>query len=350
MKRLSLIALSLVLLGAGCFGGSTSTSGTDGGVFKTTTAGQEWGQVVVVPTAAGIGTLATTDVLNIEMDPQDKSYLYLGTRQSGMLYSENSGASWRQPLLPALKDGLIYNVQVDPSDVCTVYIAKGPRLYRTDDCMRSFDSETYVDTRAGVSVVQIAVDWYNTKTIWIGLNNGDVLRSGDSGRTWTNVLKTGNEISGFLISNADSRQVLVSTFKDGIYKTTDTGTTWVEMDGGLKDLKKSRSVYSMIQSNNSGTVIASSQYGLIRSSDFGSTWEAIPLLTSPGQVTIRAVAMNADDPNTLYYAAGSTFYKTLDAGITWDTERFPSSRVPRSILVDPDDSSVLYIGVATSTD
>ncbi|NQV89788.1 hypothetical protein HQ487_00095 [Candidatus Uhrbacteria bacterium] len=350
MKRLSLIALTLVLMGAGCLGGSTSNSGSDGGVFKTSTAGQEWVQTVIVPTASGIGTLATTDVLNIEMDPQNKSFLYIGTRESGMLYSEDGGVSWRQPVVSALKDGLIYSVQVDPEDVCTVYVAKGARLYRTEDCMRSFDSETYVDTRAGVSVVQVAVDWYNTNMIWIGLSNGDVLRSGDAGRTWTNVLKTGNEISGFLINNTDSRQVLVSTFKDGIYKTTDTGTTWTEIDGGLKDLKQSKRVYTMIQSNDSGVVIASSEYGLTRSVDFGSTWEAIALLTSPGQVTIRAVAMDAEDPETLYYASGATFYRSLDAGVTWDTEKFPTSRVPRVILVDPDDSTVLYIGVATATD
>ena len=350
MKRLSLMALSLILLGAGCLGGGTSTSGSDGGVFKTITAGQEWGQAVVVPTSAGIGTLATTDVLNMEMDPQDKTYLYLGTRQSGMLYSEDSGASWRQPEESALKDGLIYNVQVDPTDVCTVYVAKGSRLYRTDDCMRSFNSETYVDTRSGVNVVQIAVDWYNPKMVWIGLSNGDVLRSGDSGRTWSTVLKTGNEISGFLINNTDSRQVLVSTYKDGIYKTIDTGTTWEEVDGGLSELKQSTRVYTMIQSNDSGVVLASSEYGLTRSTDFGDTWEAIPLLTSAGQVTIRVIGMDADDPNTLYYASGATFYHSTDAGSTWGTEKFPTSRVPRTLLVDPDDSTVLYIGVASATD
>jgi photosystem II stability/assembly factor-like uncharacterized protein len=350
MKKLSLIAISLVLIGAGCLGGGTSTGGSDAGVFKTANAGEDWAQVTVVPTAAGIGTLATTDVINMEMDPQDKAYLYIGTRQSGMLYSDDGGASWRQPRESALSDGLIYDIDVDPTDVCKVYIAKGSRLYATDDCMRSFDSETYVDNRSGVSVVQVTVDWYNPKTIWIGLNNGDVLRSNDSGRTWSTVLKTGDEISGFLINNTDSRQVLVSTFKDGVYKTTDGGTQWEEVDGGLSTLKQSRRVNVMTQSEDSGFVLAASQYGLTSSTDFGATWEAIPLLTSPGQVTIRAIGMDVSDPETLYYAANATFYSSTDGGSTWDTERFPSGRVPRAMLVDPEDSGVLYIGVATSTE
>ena len=349
MKRPLLVALSLVLLGAGCLGGSSSSS-TDGGVFKSVTAGQEWGQAVVVPSAAGIGTLATTDVLNMEMDPQDNKYLYIGTRESGLLYSEDGGASWRQPRDSALAVGLIYKVEVDPTDVCTVYVAKGARLYATDDCMRSFDSEVYVDNRSGVSVVQVLVDWYAPRTLWIGLSNGDVLRSGDSGQTWSTVLKTGEEISAFLINNTDSRQILVSTFNEGIWKTTDGGEHWEEVDGGLSKLKQSAKVYQMIQSDDSGVVIAASQYGLTRSTDFGSTWEAIPLLTSPGQVTIRSIGIDVENPTTMYYASNATFYRTTDGGTTWDTEKFPTSRIPRVLLVDPEDPQVLYIGVASATE
>lgn len=305
---------------------------------------------MIVPTASGIGTLATTDVLNMEMDPEDDTFMYIGTRQNGVLYSQDSGISWMQPESDALSDGLIYHIEVDPTDVCTVYVAKGSRLYSTRDCMRSFDSETYVDNRSGVSVVQVAVDWFSASTIWIGLSNGDVLKSTDSGDTWQTVLKTGEEISNILIHTTDSRNVLVSTFGKGLYKTEDAGADWDEVDGGLSDLKKSETVYSLIQSDDSSVVIAANGYGLVRSTDFGSTWEAIELVTSAGQVTIRAVGMDVTDPDTLYYAANATFYHSDDAGSTWDTEKLPSSRVPRAMLVDPDEPAVLYIGVASATD
>ncbi|MBI5794285.1 hypothetical protein HZA87_04385 [Candidatus Uhrbacteria bacterium] len=348
MKGFSLIALSLLLIGAGC--SSSSSSSSDGGVFTSINAGQDWTQTVIVPTASGIGTLATTDVLNMEMDPQDDTFLYIGTRQNGMLYSEDSGVSWRQPENDALADGLIYHIEVDPTDVCTVYVAKGARLYRTDDCMRSFDSETYVDNRSGVSVVQVTVDWFNARTIWMGLSNGDVLKSADSGDTWQTVLKTGEEISSILIHTTDSRKVLVSTYGKGLYKTADAGSNWEEVDGGLSDLQKSQDVYTMIQSEDSGVVIAATGYGLVRSEDFGATWEAVQLVTSAGQVTIRAVGMDVADPDTLYYAANSTFYHSDDAGSTWDTERLPTARVPRAMIVDPDESGVVYLGVASATD
>lgn len=349
MRNIAILSLSLILLGAGCFGSGSSSGGSDGGVFKTTTSGEEWGQAVIVPTAQGIGTLATSNILNMEMDPQDNSYLYIGTRSNGMLFSEDSGLSWRQPEHGDLREGLIFNVEVDPTDVCTVYVAKGSRLYATSDCMRTFDSEVYVDNR-GVSVVQIAVDWYDNNNVWIGLGNGDVLKSTDAGGTWRTVLKTGEEISEILINNQDSRSVLVSTFESGIQKTTDSGESWNRVEGNLEDLKAADEIFSLIQTSDSSTLLIASSYGLLRSEDFGSTWEPLELVTSPGQITIRAVGMDQENPDTIYYASNATFYRSLDGGKTWDTERFPTTRVPRVMLVDPVDPTVLYVGVATASE
>jgi photosystem II stability/assembly factor-like uncharacterized protein len=282
------------------------------------------------------------------MDPQDNDFLYIGTRGNGMLYSDDGGASWRQPRYSTLQSDTIYSVEVDPTDVCTVYVARGQRLYRTTDCMRSFDSETYVETRSGVNVVQIAVDWYDNNIIWIGLSNGDVLKSEDFGETWQTSKKIGKEISEMLVSSSDSRSLLVSTYSSGIYKTTDQGETWEGIEGNIKDLKDADEVYDVIQSADAGVIIATTTYGLLKSTDFGSTWEPIDLITSSGQVTIRAVGIDIDNPDTIYYAANSTFYRSFDGGSTWDTERLGSSRVPRVMLVDPEDSSVLYVGVASA--
>jgi len=348
MKRIVLLSVSLIFLGAGCFGGGGST-GSDGGIFKTANSGEDWVQSVVVPTAAGIGTLATSNVLNIEMDPQDHNYLYIGTRSNGMLYSEDAGASWRQTRNSTLSDGTIYSIEVDPTDVCTVYVAKGSRLFVTNDCMRSFDDEVYVDSR-GQNVLQVAIDWYDPENIWIGLDNGDVLKSEDAGGTWQTSFKTGGEISEILISNTDTRQVLVSTFKQGIYRTVDGGAVWEDVDDALDAFSKADQVYTMIQSTDAGVVIAASVYGLLRSTDFGGTWEDIDLVTSPGQVVIRAIGMDVDDPSTLYYASNATFYHSDDGGATWNTERLATSRTPRALLVDPADPAVLYVGVATDTE
>lgn len=332
-------------MGVGCpsFGTKTSSS-TDGGVFKSTDAGKTWVQTSVVPTAKGIGTLATSDILSMTMDPKDNAFVYIGTLGNGLLTSDDSGASWRIPRQAPLRDGTISAIAVDPNDSCTMYTAKNERLYKSANCMRSFDDEVYVETRSGVSIAKIAVDWYSKGVVFIGLSNGDVLKSNDFGKSWRTVLKTNKEVTEILLNNKDSRQVMVSSSGVGVQRTTDGGENWVKvaMPSALKGVD---SVFSMTQTLDSSAVLATAKYGLLRSYDFGSTWEAIKLLTSPGQVSIYAAGMGLSDPNTIYYATPSTFYKSSDGGQTWQTQKFPSKRIPSDLLVDPKDQAVLYVGV-----
>ena len=346
MKRFLILLLPIILAGAGCFGGSSGPKTNDGGVFKTVNVGEEWGQIVLVPTAQGIGTLATTNVINMEMDPQDNNFIYIATRKNGMLYSEDAGNSWRQVRHKAFREGLVLDIKVDPKNVCNVYVAKGSRVYSTKDCMRTFSSETYLETRDGVKVNRISIDWYNSNTIWIGLSNGDVLRSDDKGDTWQTVLKSGGEVSEILISNVDTRNVIVSTFNSGIRRTTDGGQNWEVVESNIEKLQRAKEVFTMTQNKNSSVVLAATTYGLLRSKDFGLNWEPLELLTSPGQLKIKALAIDPIDPKRIYFAANSIFYRSADAGVTWKTERFPSNRIPRVLVVDPKDSSVLYVGVA----
>ncbi len=345
MKKTIIFLLAFVLIGAGCTGSGTQTS-SDGGIFKSTSSGDLWAQSNLVPTASGIGTLSTSDIINMEMDPQDSSFLYVSTRDSGMLYSQDAGVSWLQPQDPIMKSGSIFDIEVDPTDVCKVYVVKANRLLRTTDCMRTFNSEMYVDSRAGVSVIRVTVDWYNTNVIWLGLSNGDVLKSVDAGKNWKSVLKAREEISDIIVSNSDSRQVLVSTFAGNMYRTINSGDKWEDMKDTLSAFKSNKGIFALTQDQKSKVVFAATKYGILRSTDFGTKWQALNLITSPGQVDIKALGIDSSNPNTVYYATAGTFYHSSDGGSTWNTKKLPSSRQPRAILVDPNNASVLYVGVA----
>lgn len=347
MKKLLPLFILLVLAGAGCAGAMPKANKADGGILKTADAGKIWAQSSLVPTAKGIGTLATANILTLEMDPQDKGVLYVTTREDGFLYSDDAGASWRQPKDKALSTGYIASLKIDPKNVCTVYVAKGSRLYKSIDCMRSFQNDAYIESREKVSVVKVAVDWFNPQIVWIGLSNGDVQKSLDGGKTWSNVLHVKDPVTDILINQNDSRMVLVGTVAKGMMKTGDGGATWAAAD--VKGLTGGAIVYDLIQSKDSGTVIAATKYGLLRSEDFGATWSPIKLVTAPGQVNIQAVGMDASNPDVLYYATTATFYKSADGGATWQTGKLPSNRLPRAILVDPSNAAVLYLGLATET-
>ncbi len=348
MKRLSALLLMVTLLGAGCpsLGGGTKSKVADGGVFKTIDAGKTWIPASAVPTAQGMGTLATSNVLSMEADPSDKFFFYATTRDNGMVYSEDGAISWHLPRQKALRDGTIQTVEVDSFDSCTAYVAKDARLFKTTDCLRTFDDEVYVESRGGIRIQQIALDWYVKGTVWMGLSNGDVLKSTDAGKSWKTMLKINKEITEIIMSNKDSRVMLISTSDSGVQRTTDGGEHWEKLEGVFSEFPNASRVYGITQMKDGSVMFATTQHGLLRSEDLGSSWESINLLTSPGQLTIRAAGIAPKDPNVIYYATPGTFYRTSDGGKTWQTQKFPSSRIPRAMLIDPDDASVLYVGVA----
>ncbi|MBU0645940.1 hypothetical protein KJ611_00460 [Patescibacteria group bacterium] len=345
--RLFLLLFALVLTGAGCFGfGADNTANSDGGVFKSTSAGDVWTQVSAVPGPKGVGTIGGRSITVMEMDPQDHEMIYIGTRASGLLYSEDGGASWRQPKATNLKTGEISDIEVDPKDVCTVYIAKGPRLYKSDNCLRDLDDETYVETRSKVTLRQVVVDWFNPKVVWLALSNGDILKSTDGGDTWRTMVSAENDITALIISNTDSRILLAGTDQNGFFKTTDGGKNWVQIEKELKDYRNANRVYGLTQDEKSSAVIAATKFGLLRSPDFGNSWTPIELLTAAGQVTIKALSVDPKDAGKIYYAALNTLYSTKDGGVTWTTHQIPTTKIPEVLLIDPTNTSVLYVGVA----
>src|SRR3989339_1765784 len=117
------------------------------------------------------------------------------------------------------------------------------------------------------------------------------------------------------------------------------------MEEALKPFKEGEDIFSLVQSEDGSIILAATKYGLLRSKDVGDSWEAVKLVTAPGQVIVRAVAMNPTDPQTIYYATSSTFYTSIDSGVIWKTQKLPSSRSASILLVNPEHPEVIYLGV-----
>ncbi len=336
----------LLLTGAGCLGKSDAPVAIDGGVYRTANSGQDWQQLTALPGAKGVGSIGNLNFKNLEQDPQDPFAMYAGSTADGVFFSVDGGVTWQRPRPEALRTGAIADIEVDPKNVCTVYIAKGQRLLKSEACLRDVDLNIYVDTRANVTVDRVVVDWFDSKVVWIGLSNGDVLKSLDGGGSWSTVLVAKNQIEDILVSAKDSRQILVATKSSGFFRSEDGGVTWTQVEKELKALKKADSVYKIAEAQGGSIVMAATGYGLIRSYDFGLTWEPLTLLTSPGQVVISSLVLNEKDADIIYYTAGSAFYASADGGDTWTTENLPTARIAEDMLLDSSDGTVVYLAVA----
>ncbi len=336
---------TVVLMGAGCFGGG-GTAVTSGGIWQSADAGKSWTQTAAVPTATGVSSLADVDVTAFAIDPQDSSTVYAGTLENGMFYSLDGGESWQRPEEPLARSGYVVGIGVSAKDVCTVFVAKADRVMKTENCGRTFEIESYVESASEVTITAMALDWYDPEIVWIGTSAGNVIRSLDGGASWTTMTRLDDEVTSLAISNTDSRIVLAGTKSSGMNRSTDSGVTWTNFEKTLKDFKSSDRVYGFAQNANGSLVIMNTKYGLLSSKDQGLTWSGMSLISSSGEVRIYGLAIAPDSSDIIYYATSSTVNRSTTGGSAWTTSELPTTRAGYVLAIDPEDSMHIYLGSA----
>lgn len=341
-----LVTILLVTTGAGCsifgFGNKEVDNSKNGGLYKSIDSGVTWAQTTVFPTSKGVGNFGVLAVNTIAVDPLDHTALYLGMPSSGLIFSYDSGASWQSPQDTQLQSGSVTSVAVDYQNLCTVYVALGNRLYKTETCGRKFTS-VYEETRSEVTVKRVVADWYNEGVVYLGLSNGDILKSLDSGTSWTKLKSINKKLTTMIISNQDSRIILAGT-ENGLWRTVDAGETWVDESDVLEKYKNAENILKIVQDGSGSTFLMANKYGLFRSTDAGDSWASIKLLTSANQITIHALTIDPGDPNIIYYASSSTLYKSIDGGTSWDTQKLTGGWAPSFLYIDPEEPTTLYMG------
>ncbi|MCR4311940.1 MAG: YCF48-related protein [Candidatus Uhrbacteria bacterium] len=344
-SRGAVLVATLLLTGAGCFSGGSGTSA--GGVWQSDDGGQSWTATNALPSATGVGSISETDIIAVEHDPEDASAVYIGTSSNGLLYSLDGGLVWMRPEDEEIRKGAVLAIEVDPTDVCTYYVLKTSRVAKTTDCGRSFNTESYVETQTDEDLTAMVLDWYNPKILWLGNSSGDVMRSSDSGKTWTTIERVNGDVTSIIVSNADSRIVMVGTRNKGMYRTIDSGATWTEFEDTLKDFKDSDKVLSFSQTNDGTTVIMNSDYGLLISDDSGATWSGVSLLTARGEVDILSAVVAPTNGDVIMYATSNTFYRSTSRGSAWETSEVPSGRSVGVITVNPANEEAVILGTVT---
>lgn len=345
MKKIFLVLALIVLTGIGCVGVKTKTT-DNGGVFVTSDAGAKWTAKSILPLAAGVSSISGVDVTKMIVDPSDEDAIYIGTQGNGLLVSYDNAESWQRLKEAELRSGWVSGVAVDPSNKCVVYVAKGASVMKTTDCNRTYNTQVFVET-SGKTINVVRVDWYNPSIVWLGTAAGDVVKSVDAGKTWSTVARAKDDIVDIQVDNADSRIILAITERKGMWRTTDGGATWINMDEAFKSFRDIGDEHALSQTKDGSLIYLISDYGILRSADHGAAWEALTLLTKPGSVRIYAMAINPADGNSIYYGTATTLYSTTDGGVNWSTRQLPTSRATAALVVDPNDTTALYLGAAT---
>jgi photosystem II stability/assembly factor-like uncharacterized protein len=160
--------------------------------------------------------------------------------------------------------------------------------------------------------------------VWAGVEIDGVFRSLDGGDTWEH-LKGGlydPDIHAVTIAATQPKRIYASTARE-IFTSNDLGDTWQAL--GIKEkwpLPYARGL--MVKADDPGVLFAgcgettTGEKGhVLRTTNFGETWEILPLPTQPN-ATVWGLATHPADPKRIVaFSLFGEVYVTEDAGASW---------------------------------
>ena len=237
--------------------------------------------------------------------------------------------------------------------------------------------------RGGRSVTSCGVI-NDPQVYYMGTTSGGLWKTENAGWTWFNIsdgfFKTGS-VGAVAVAESDPNVVLagmgehaprgvMSSYGDGVYKSTDAGKTWKKM--GL-DLTRHISnirihphnpdiIYVAAQGAMHG---ASEERGVYQSTDGGASWKKI--LYIDANTGCADLSMDRNNPRILYAAMwdyrrlpwqmrsggkGSGLYKSTDGGQTWNRlqKGLPKEMGKMSIAVSDANPDKVYALIESDTE
>jgi photosystem II stability/assembly factor-like uncharacterized protein len=325
-------------------------------------------------------TVAATGV------PGQPNVFYIGANNGGVWKSTDAGRVWK-PIFDDQATGSIGALAVAPSDPRVIYVGSGEGLQRPDlsvgdGIYKSTDagqSWQHLGLRAGLRNAQqisaIIVDPHDPNRVFaaaLGHPYGPnpergVFRSTDGGATWLNVLykdeNTGAVDLAFDPSNAltvyavlwAARQApweIGASFQtegSGLFKSTDGGSTWHPLTGGLptaaQGLGRIGIAIAPTDPRRMYALVDAKEGGVYRSDDAGANWLRVnheERVWDRGS-DFAGVRVDPQDKDVIYVANTST-YRSMDAGATFTAIKgAPGGDDYHSIWINPGDPAIILL-------
>ncbi|OIO19976.1 MAG: hypothetical protein AUJ23_01035 [Candidatus Magasanikbacteria bacterium CG1_02_32_51] len=346
----SLLLAVVFFVGAGCLNvgdnNQTITSGP-AGMYLSIDKGESWTAISSMPTNQGTKNINNMSVYALFEDPQDPQGLYWASREGGLFYTFDSGKSWQQSGDP-LNVSAVRSVAINPRDKCTIYATNGRQVFKTIDCVRSWE-EVFREIRSSDSITYVAFDPFHPENIYISESNGDVLKSIDGGVHWLLLKHFSDYVRSIDFDTNNEGLVYITTLKKGLFRSKDFGETWTDLSSKLKDYSGALDFKRfVVYPSQADEIYWISKYGVLTSRNAGEDWESVKLVTPPGSVDIYGFAVSRSNDQEIYYTgtinSKSSLYRSIDGGKTWETRKLPSKQIPTMLYAHPQNEGWLYLG------
>ena len=257
----------------------------------------------------------------------------LGTAGWGVWHSPDSGKSWTRHRKPFPLNSRMQALVVHPTDAQTIYAAGDTGVFRSTDAGAKWER---LGRQGDLPTVwSLAIDPVDPRVLFAGTRPTGVYRSRDGGVSWEKLAFEGAQecsigtafVTSVMVDPDDHRVVWAGVEIDGVWRSLDGGDTWKRMENGLYD----PDIHAMtIARTTPKRIVASTNGEMFFSADAGESWTAVGVKQKWPLPYARGVAVKADDPNVVFAGCGETttgetglVLRTTDFGRTWETLTLP---------------------------
>jgi photosystem II stability/assembly factor-like uncharacterized protein len=332
--------------------------------------------------------------------PSQPNVFYAGFDNGGVWRSTDYGSTW-VPIFDDQPTGSIGAIAVAPTDPNIIYVGSGagiirPDLATGDGVYKSTDGGktwTHLGLRDSQMIAMIDVDPRDPNRLFVaalghpyGPNaERGIFRSTDGGQTFQKVLfkdeyTSGNDVR---IDPSDPNTVYATLWQqqqsfiegqgfggagNGIFKSTDGGTTWKQLTEGLPSIIQAniavsqsnpRRLYAAIAgvpNGGRGPVTTTGVVGFYTSADGGEHWTLV-INAAPGGTNVKVdprplarigggdLPTVAVDPKNeqVVYTASTVMWRTEDGGTNWSAVRgAPGGDDYQKIWINPNDPKIVF--------
>ena len=189
----------------------------------------------------------------------------------------------------------------------------------------------------GAHVRMLAIDPSDPSTAYAATIAAGVFKTTDSGASWSQLdirYDNGNRlwnVRGFALDPASPQTLYVGSV-GALFKSTDGGASWTEKPG------PSFANVLVVDPETPTRVYAGTYYGLYRSEDGGETFDKLYPLSFPYLFEVEAIAISPADRGVIYAGNSGGLIKSVDDGL----EFVPIFVAASSLAIDPSQPNIVY--------